>query len=84
MNKFKYTLLDELAYNSYLEAVSNNNILSFDVPYICDSLVNKFEEFVKLHQQNEENLRYYYNMNKRKYKKLKLEKLKNIYENLEK
>jgi hypothetical protein len=84
MNKFKYTLLDELAYNSYLEAVSNNNILSFDVPYICDSLVNKFEEFVKLHQQTEENLRYYYNMNKRKYKKLKLEKLKNIYENLEK
>lgn len=74
----KYTLIDKLAYELYVEAsIKNKNIYT---GYITPFSNIGFQNFVKDHKENETNNSWYYN-NKSINQKIRKEKLKKINDN---
>ena len=70
----EYSLLDKLAFNSYIKEIEKNT----DDSYICTIFKNDIKGFIEYHNKDKENLSYYYNINKKIVRKIKLDKLNEI------
>jgi len=71
----KYSILDKLAYDSYVKATENNDIDSIDTIYVDTEFVGDIKRFVDFHNEDKNNATFYYDMHKKTIRKLKLEKL---------